>query len=333
MKMIKNKMQENDNLYQRRRKMRKALPILLLGLSFVLMFTACTPTPTQTNESTQQIEVTHAMGKTKVPANPKRVVVLTNEGLEAILSLGIKPVGTVRAFTGGGTWYKHLEKELQSVTNVGTESQPNIEEIAKLKPDVIIGNKMTQEKVYQQLSAIAPTVFAEELRGDWKSNLQLYAKAVNKEEKGKQVLANFDKRVAELKTKLGNKINTKISLVRFMPGETRLYLNDTFAGTIFKQIGLKRPTAQDKDEFKQELTKERIADADGDVIFYFTYEEGDGKATQVEKTWLIDPLWKNLNAVKKNKVYNVDDVIWNTAGGVKAANLMLDELETLLMKN
>lgn len=314
--------------------MRKGLPILLLCLSIVLLFTACTPTThTQNKEATNSIEVTHAMGKTKVPADPKRVVVLTNEGVEAILALGIKPVGTVRSFTTEGTWYKHLENELKGVKDVGTESQPNIEEIAKLNPDVIIGNKMRQEKVYQQLSAIAPTVFAEELRGDWKINLQLYAKAVNKEEKGKQVLAEFDQRMAKLKTRLGDKVNTKISLVRFLAGETRLYLNDTFAGTIFKQIGLKRPPAQDKDEFKQELTKERIADADGDVIFYFTYDKGDGKATKVEQEWLQDPLWKNLNAVKNKKVYKVDDVIWNTAGGVKAAHIMLDQLEEHLLKN
>ena len=31
------------------------------------------------------VTVEHAMGKTEVPANPKRVVILTNEGTEALL--------------------------------------------------------------------------------------------------------------------------------------------------------------------------------------------------------------------------------------------------------
>ncbi len=85
------------------------------------------------------------MGETEVPANPKRVVILTNEGTEALLSLGIKPVGAVKSFTGN-PWYDHIKADMEGVTVLGEEGQPNIELIASLKPDLIIGNKMRQEK-------------------------------------------------------------------------------------------------------------------------------------------------------------------------------------------
>ncbi|MED3855592.1 iron siderophore-binding protein, partial [Priestia megaterium] len=41
-----------------------------------------------------------AMGKTEIPKTPKRVVVLTNEGTEALLAMGIKPVGAVQSWLG-----------------------------------------------------------------------------------------------------------------------------------------------------------------------------------------------------------------------------------------
>lgn len=44
-----------------------------------------------------------------------------------------------------------------------------------------------------------------------------------------------------------------------------------------------------------------------------------------------DPLWKNLNAVKNGNAYEVSDAVWNTAGGVIAANKMLDELEKIMV--
>ncbi|MNY78982.1 putative siderophore-binding lipoprotein YfiY precursor [compost metagenome] len=44
------------------------------------------------------------------------------------------------------------------------------------------------------------------------------------------------------------------------------------------------------------------------------------------KEWTNDPLFKNLNVAKNNKVIQVDEGIWNSAGGYKAANLLLDEL-------
>ncbi|MED0680563.1 iron-siderophore ABC transporter substrate-binding protein [Aneurinibacillus thermoaerophilus] len=270
--------------------------------------------------------VKHAMGETQVPEKPERVVVLTNEGTEAVLALGMKPVGAVKSWTGD-PFYKHIAKEMEGVTVLGEEKQPNLEKIAALKPDIILGNKMRHEKIYQQLSAIAPTVFSETLRGEWKDNFKLYADALNKKAEGDKVLADWEKRIADFKQKAGDKLSTKVSLVRFMPGKIRIYYKDTFAGIILQELGVARPASQDKDAFADDVTKERIPDMDGDIMFYYTYETGNGEASKAEKEWTNDPLWKNLSVVKKHKAYKVDDVIWNTAGGVKAANLMLDDLE------
>lgn len=275
--------------------------------------------------SGQKRVIEHAMGKTEVPAEPKRVVVLTNEGTEALLSLGVKPVGAVQSWTGN-PWYDHIAKQMEGAKPVGLESQVNLEAIAALKPDLILGTKMRQEKIYQQLSAIAPTIMSDTLRGEWQTNFKLYAKAVNKEAEGNKILADFDKRIADFKQQAGDKLSAKVSVVRFMPGITRIYQKDTFSGVIMDKIGIARPASQNKASFAEEITKERIPDMDGDILFYFTYETGKGEASKQEQEWINDPLFKNLSAVKNNKVYKVDDVIWNTAGGVIAANLFLDDL-------
>jgi len=276
--------------------------------------------------STEARVIEHAMGKTELKGTPERVVILTNEGTEALLALGVKPVGAVQSWIGE-PWYDHIKSEMNGVQDVGKESQVNLEAIAALKPDLIIGNKMPQEKVYQQLSAIAPTVFSETLRGEWKTNFEFYAKALGKEAEGKKVIDDFDKRIAAFKEKHADRLNLKVSVVRFMPGKTRIYYNDTFSGVIFKQIGISRPEAQNKEAFADEITKERIPEMEGDLMFYFTYETGDGGATNQEEEWINDPLFNNLNVVKNNKAFKVNDVIWNTAGGVKAANLLLDDLD------
>ncbi|MDR4247747.1 iron-siderophore ABC transporter substrate-binding protein, partial [Bacillus thuringiensis] len=137
-------------------------------------------------------------GKTEVPANPKRVVILTNEGTEALLELGVKPVGAVKSWTGD-PWYPHIKDKMKDVKVVGDEGQVNVETIASLKPDLIIGNKMRHEKVYEQLKAIAPTVFSDTLRGEWKDNFKFYAKALNKEKEGQKVVADYESRIKDLK--------------------------------------------------------------------------------------------------------------------------------------
>lgn len=271
--------------------------------------------------------VKHAMGDdTKISGTPQRVVVLTNEGTEALLALGIKPIGAVKSWTGD-PWYPHIKDQMEGVTVVGDESQPNIELIASLKPDLIIGNKLRQEKIYDQLKAIAPTVFSETLRGEWQSNFKLYAEAVGKTAEGDKIIAEYDARTADFKAKAGDKLKQKVSVVRFMAGKTRIYLDDTFTGVAFSKLGITRPDNQKySDTFVEEITKERLPEVDADMLFYFTYDTGDGKGNEMEKEMLNDPLWKSLNVVKNNKAIRVDDAIWNTAGGVIAANLMLDEL-------
>ncbi|MDF9758907.1 ABC-type Fe3+-hydroxamate transport system substrate-binding protein [Peribacillus simplex] len=129
--------------------------------------------------------IEHAMGTTELKKTPKRVVVLTNEGTEALLALGIKPVGAVKSWLGD-PWYDHIKDDMDGVEVVGVEQEVNLEKIASLKPDLIIGSKIRQEAVYDKLNAIAPTVFSETLRGDWKENFKLYAKALNLEEKRKR---------------------------------------------------------------------------------------------------------------------------------------------------
>ncbi|WP_071461397.1 ABC transporter substrate-binding protein [Bacillus massilinigeriensis] len=316
---------------------------MVISVLALFMLAACgnnaEKTSSDKNKKDGGYSVEHAMGTEKLDKKPKRVVVLTNEGTEALLALGIKPVGAVQSWLGN-PWYDHITDDMKDVKVVGTESEVNLEAIAALKPDLIIGNKLRQEAQYDKLKAIAPTVFSETLRGDWKENFSLYAKAVNEEEKGKKVISDFDAHVSEVRKNLGDKVNQEVSVVRFMAGTTRIYYTDSFSGVIFEQLGLKHPKAQ-KELFTAdnklgnlaiEVGKEATPKMDGDVIFYFTYApDGDKEAMNTAKEWTTDPLWKNLNAVKNGKAYEVSDATWNTAGGVLAANIMLDDLEKLMM--
>jgi iron complex transport system substrate-binding protein len=321
--------------------MKKLKPLFtLFSIIALFLLAACGGAEEKTTEKKEtekpkeetSYTVEHSMGSTTIKGTPKRVVILTNEGTEALLAMGVTPVGAVKSFTGD-PWYDHIADQLKDTQVVGVESEVNVEAIAALKPDLIIGNKMRQEKIYDQLNAIAPTVFAETLRGDWKVNFELYAKALNKEEKGKEVLEKYNTRIADLKEQLGDKLAMKISMVRFMAGEVRIYHKDTFSGVILGDLGFARPESQNVDDFaERNVTKERIPAMEGDILFYFTYETGDGKGSELEKEWIADPLFKNLEVAKKGEVHKVSDTIWNTAGGVLAANLMLDDIEKIFLK-
>jgi iron complex transport system substrate-binding protein len=312
----------------------------LLLVSSLLLLAACgnakeeekNSTTNNDSKESESYTVEHAMGTTEIEKTPEKVVILTNEGTEALLSMDVTPVGAVQSWTGD-PWYDHIADQMKDVEVVGTESELNIEAIAKLQPDLIIGNKMRQEEQYNQLKEIAPTVMAETLRGNWKENFELYAKALNKEEKGQEVIAEYNQRIEDIKAELGDKLDQKISMVRFMAGDVRIYHKDSFSGVILDQLGFARPEGQDVNDFAETgVTKERIPAMDGDALFYFTYDTGDGEANSLEEEWINDPLFQNLEVAKNDKVYEVNDAIWNTAGGVIAANKMLDDIEKFFLE-
>ncbi len=273
-------------------------------------------------------DITHAMGVTDVPDNPLRVVILTNEGTEAILALGITPVGAAQSWDGN-PWHAHLTDLLAETTDLGTELAVDLEVLATLEPDLIIGTKVRQEKIYEQLSAIAPTVMSETIGGEWQKNMAFYADVLGKSAEAETALAAFDARTKAIHDALGDQVNEQISMVRFSPNRTRIYYKDTFSGLILDQIGFQRPPAQDKNEFAEEVTKERIPDMEGDRIFYFSSDLKDAEPEANLADWLADPLWNNLAAVKADKAQRVSEIIWNTGGGIYSANLMLDDIEKI----
>lgn len=271
------------------------------------------------------LDVETAMGTVTVPDAPQRVVILTNEGTEALLALGVVPAGAVQSWLGE-PWYPHIAEQMEGVEVVGTESAVNLELVAALEPDLILGNKQRQEDVYAQLSAIAPTVLTERLRGDWQVNFATYAEALGLAEEGAAVMAGYNAEVAATAEALGDATQEEVSVIRFLAGQIRIYQKDSFSGVLLGQLGFHRPEIQDVDEFALRVGKESIPDMDGDRIFYFTYETGDGEATANAADAMADPLWQQLSAVQAGRVHEVSDPVWNTAGGVLAARLMLEDI-------
>ncbi|MGX1499243.1 iron complex transport system substrate-binding protein [Labrenzia sp. MBR-25] len=269
-------------------------------------------------------EITHVMGTTEVPDNPQRIVVLTNEGTEALLLLGKTPVGAVSSWYGD-PWYPHLGDRMAGVEVVGTELAVNLERVAMLEPDLILGSKKRQEEIYPQLSAIAPTVFVVNAT-DFKENMKLYARSVGMEAEGEALVSAYDADVARLHSALGENADDTVSVVRFVPGQLYVYRHDSFSGVVLDDIGFKRPEVQAQDGLSLAVGKESIPNMEADRMFYLTYDTGNGEGTALESETLKDPLWANLNVVRSGKAHKVDDGVWATSQGILAARAMLQDI-------
>ncbi|MEV7869806.1 iron-siderophore ABC transporter substrate-binding protein [Streptomyces sp. NPDC088124] len=268
------------------------------------------------------------MGDVRVKNAPGRVVVLDTDALDSAVTLGVTPVGATTVVDGAPFSTYLPADRLKGVKSVGLIAQPNLEAINALKPDLILSSKVRDEKNYQALSAIAPTVFSDTTGPSWRQNFELHADALGRKNEAKKVVSEYEAHVKRVTEALGGAAEAKrlkVGFVRFIEGaDTRLYLNDTFVGSLFKDLQVGRPANQDKDGFALDISPEQIDQADADVIFYSVY--GDAKKAKEAET-TEGPLWKNLEAVKRKTAFKVDDNLWMLGIGYTGAGQVLDAVE------
>jgi len=223
----------------------------------------------------------------------------------------------------------YLEDDLADTKPVGTIGEPNLEAIAALEPDLILSNTVRHKDIYDQLSQIAPTVFAGDVGDTWKETLRLAGDALGKRAKADELIAEYEARASEVGKEVsgGAPGEVEVSIVRFLPGQIRLYGEASFIGTVLADAGFARPKVQQVNETFVEVSPEEISKADGDVIFTTTYGKDDD--TQVAEV-TGGPLWAGIPAVKAGDVHQVSDDVWMLGIGVTAANLVLDDISKTL---
>ncbi|HEU4322324.1 MAG TPA: iron-siderophore ABC transporter substrate-binding protein [Roseiflexaceae bacterium] len=273
--------------------------------------------------------ITDATGQEiAVPVDPQRVVVLSEQDLDGTLALGITPVGTVNG-RGQKTPPLYLGERAAAITSVGDFSQPSLEKVVELKPDLIlIGGIFPQiEALLPDLRTIAPTVVTYALTDDWKTAFRGTANALNKAEEAEKFLADYDARTAAIKTALGANAGTEVSIVRWNPQGPGIMATGSFSSLVLTDLGFKRPASQQQIEgfsHSEPLSLEQLEQIDGDWLFLGTLNADGTKALEEART---QPLFQQLDAVKNNHVVNVDGTFWTSRGGPLAALIILDDVE------
>ncbi|MFC6882394.1 ABC transporter substrate-binding protein [Actinomadura yumaensis] len=276
--------------------------------------------------------IVDATGATvQVPVAPKRVVVLNETDLDSALALGVQPVGVTN-----GRFAKDVPGYLKSkltgkYTVVGDLSTPVLEKVTQAQPDLILAGFIPDKKVIEQLKKITPaTVLTTKMTEDWKATFTRTADVLGKQEQARTVLAAYDKRLADVKGKLGSNKGAKVSIVRWNATGPSYMLKDHFSSVVIKDLGLGRPAGQLTPAGvspSDALSLENLKVLDGDWMFLGTLNpDADAALAEAKKI----PAFKNLGVTKAGHVVNVDGAIWTSRGGPAAAESVIADVEKAL---
>lgn len=281
------------------------------------------PTPIETKI------VSHALGKVKIPLKPQRVIVLEeNVVLDSVVALGIKPVGVVYC-AGCEEKFRGIPSDLLADVPVlgSIGSQPSLEKILALKPDLILALTNLKSS-YKLLSSIAPTVMIDfPTMYDFKKRLRYVAQVLGKSDRAEELLTQYQNRIQKLRLQLGKQVAAKTISVIYLAGSADIfysYRGDFLPyGQIISDAGL-RLIQQNQKQRDLTLSIEVLPEYDADFLFIMTDSlKKDFKEANPEVlSFLKKPIWSKLKAVQNKQVYKVN---WNV-GGTIGANRIIDDL-------
>lgn len=293
---------------------------------------SCAPNPSPVDPGDGDREVRHAAGSTVVRAEPQKIVVLSGDQLDALCALGLQSRIVAAALPDGSdSQPSYLGTVVHDLPAVGTRSSPDVEAIRAAQPDLILGSAALTPDAYPKLSAIAPTVFTGAPGAAWEDNLRTAGAATWRADAANGLIDDFT--AAAGKTGVDNDASHfQASVVQLTDKTLRVFGPDSFPGSVLADVGVDRPAAQrftDKPYAEVGTTEEDLDNspdfsaADGDIVYVsFASQAAKDRAGDV----IGSDAWKKLSATKDNRVFVVNNEVWQTGEGVVAARGMLADL-------
>ena len=267
----------------------------------------------------------HAAGETTVVPDPQRIVVFGGDELDDLCALGLQSRIVAAALPDGAAGQPSY---LGTVVH-GLPGAPDLAAVAAARPDLILGAQAADQQNYPALAAIAPTVFTDASGAGWQDNLRLVGAATGRSGAAEELIAGFSAQARD-KGAATDAAHFQASIVELTDTTMRVWGARNFPASVLAAVGVDRPAAQRfTDKPYLEIDLDGAADfspADGDIVYMsFASPAAKDRAPKI----LESDAWRKLSANRDNRVFVVNNEVWQTGQGLIAARGILDDLSWL----
>ncbi|MDW8570985.1 ABC transporter substrate-binding protein [Staphylococcus shinii] len=272
----------------------------------------------------------------EVPVNPKRVVVMDYGALDVMQQLKLENHIVAIAKGQGASFLPDRLKSFKNskYKNLGNPGQPNYDELAKSKPDVIFASfRQAHTKTLEEMKKAAPNakiVFISPQNDDYiasiKNNTKNIGKIFEKQKEAKKLVTQLDDKVAETKKRVGD--------------ESVLFLNvddkglktygstGRFGGFLNQDLGIKHADKQMKANSSGILiSNEYLNEINPDKLFVIDRtKKANGQSKTIPQSLQNDVI-KNSKAIKNDDVTLFEANSWFFGEG--GIGLTIDQLKQI----
>ena len=307
------------------------------------------------SDNCQSIE--HDRDTTEVCSQPQKIVAIGPNMLELLLALDIQPVGyadyfalPARKFDRPSQQIPFLgEKVTSQPLNIGTADNSNLEIIAQLQPDLILGGVASNKDEYDLLSQIAPTLlFTYAVDDAWQDQIRTIAKAVGKTETAEEVINQHSQRIAQTKQAL-QPITAQYPQFLLIGSEQLEqevqidpYNHDSFCSGLLEDVGFKMvfpPNSKEQEGVGGNVSLEILSQLEADSIMLQGYNskfnevEDDllkHQTAKIKQQWKDNAIAQSLPASKSDRVYFTSAYLCRALPGAIGTEIFLEQLQEQL---
>lgn len=302
-------------------------------------------------------DIEHELGTTEVCGQPQKIVALGPSMLETILALEIQPVGYADYFA---LPHQKFDQPVQQIaylgnrvtgqpSNVGSSGEPSLETIAKLKPDLILGDYIKNQDEYALLSKIAPTLlFAyHETDQERQRNFEIIAKALGRSEQAKKVIEAHKQRLANFSEEF-KPIATTYPQVLLMIADDlnqnlRLESSNSACGNLIEDLGFQLvslPSLEQSAKQSNSISIEALPQLDADLIIIEAWNSDfselvenpvERQLKKVKQQWNSNAIAQSMQASKEGRVYFTSPYLCHALLGPIGTEIFLNQLRQQLL--
>ena len=278
-----------------------------------------------------------------VPVNPKNAIVLDYGALDTLKALGVadKVKGMPKGENNSSLPDFLKEFKDDKYINTGSLKEVNFDKVAQAKPEVIfISGRTANQKNIDEFKKAAPKAKVVYVGADdkdyvksMKQNTENLGKIYDKEDKAKDLNKDLDNKIADMKDKT-KKFDKTVMYLLVNEGELSTFgAGQRFGSAVFDTMGFKPVDNKIKgSKHGQNVTNEYVAEKNPSTIFAMDRGQVVSGKSTAKKT-LNNDVIKNVDAVKNNKIIELDPKLWYfSTGSTTVLMKQIDEVEKALDK-
>ncbi|MGD2183270.1 ABC transporter substrate-binding protein [Lusitaniella coriacea] len=311
----------------------KLLRLLFLILGFPILFLGCqhptriqSSSPESTVSNLNTVTVVDASGtEIKFSRKPERIVCLHLSCFDILAELDVLPIAVhhlLHPLASSPIYFGEAGQDLISISGFG---EPNLEQLLRLKPDLIIGHAAQLSSQREILKPIA-SLYVLEIndRQDAIDNLRAIAKILNRQTDAEKAIFRFSEKFEKYQEKSPRNqtvLVTNGTKGNFYTATDRSLLESVLAKVAQYpwSISTQVPSAINWVNFSQE----KILTVNPDVIFVLVPSRSQNFQQQLR----TDSFWKELKAVKEGRVYIIENhSVGGLTTGTRSLSSLLDEM-------